>query len=275
MDIRQYNVKKSPMKNWNEIFQHPSPLLLKSFKTGTVNIQRRGTLNPKHPNATNITDEIIEVPIMAHWIHHEQLGDYLLDVGLDASYTDDPFGGVESNFADEFKQQKDENIGYYLDKYRIKLNRIFFSHLHADHIAGVRELPKNIPYVVGMGELEQYQPEVYGNFLKNVETIYEIDFKKLDKIEPLGHCADLLGDSSIWGIWTPGHTKGHTSFLINGLNGPILLAMDVCFIKDNINFKIAPSDYTWDVKLAQESLDTIIEFLNEFPQVKVVCGHEL
>ena len=70
---------------------------------------------------------------------------------------------------------------------KLKLNGVYLSHLHADHIAGVRELPKNIPYIVGKGEIEQYRPEIYGDFLKDVETIYELDFSKLDEIPPLGH----------------------------------------------------------------------------------------
>ena len=50
--------------------------------------------------------------------------------------------------------------------------------------------------------------------------------------------------------------------------------MDACFIMDNLRLKIAPSDYTWDVGMAQNSLDRILKFLEAFPEIKVICGHE-
>jgi len=62
--------------------------------------------------------------------------------------------------------------------------------------------------------------------------------------------------------------------LINGLEGLIFLTMDACFIRDNLKLKIAPSDYTWDIKMAQKTLDMIIEFLEDYPEVRVVYGHE-
>jgi len=53
-----------------------------------------------------------------------------------------------------------------------------------------------------------------------------------------------------------------------------LLTMDAAFINDNIKYGIAPSDYTWNVSMAQKSLDMLINFLNEFNNVKVLAGHE-
>ena len=273
MKIKQFKVKNGPLKSWREIFQNPRPVTLESFKTGSVNISRRGTINTEHPDAGYIRDEVLNMPIKAYLIHHDELGDFLLDAGLDISYVDDPRGGVKGDFIDEFFLKKNENIKFQLDSSKIKLKSVFLSHLHPDHIAGIRELPKNIPYYVGKGELEQYQTEIDGKFLNAVETIYEVNFSKLDKMPPLGRCADLLGDGSLWGVSTPGHSKGHISYLINGLKGPIFLTMDACFIMDNLRLKIAPSDYTWDIKMAQKTLDMIIEFLEDYPEVRVICGH--
>jgi N-acyl homoserine lactone hydrolase len=274
MKIKEFKTKKNPLKSWSELFQNPKDVRVESFKTGTVNIGRRGTINTKHPEAGYVKDEILKVPIMSHWVHHKELGDFLLDAGLDKIYADDPYGGIKGESADEFFQMKNENIKFHLDIRKINLKGIFLSHLHADHIAGIRELPKNILYIVGLGEIEQYQPELNNDFLKDVEAIYEIDFSKLEKMPPLGLCADLLGDGSVWAISTPGHTKGHISYLINGLKGPIFLTMDACFIQDNLKLKIAPSDYTWDIGMAQKTLDMIIKFSDDFPEVKIICGHE-
>lgn len=275
MKIKKYLLKKSSFQSWDELFQNPGPITLESFITGTVIINRRGTLNPEHPRTRDVGDEELEVPILAHWVHHEELGDYLLDAGLDASYYQDPFGGMKGLLADEFCQEKNQNIGFHLEKRDMTLKGVFLSHLHSDHMAGVRELPHNIPYVVGKGEFDEYLPEIYDNFLKGVQTLYEIDFSDFDDMYPLGPVVDLLGDGSLWAVHTPGHTPGHMSFLVNSLNGPIFLTMDASFIHENLERKVAPSDYTWDVEKAQDTLEKIIDFLNKYPQVRVQAGHEL
>jgi N-acyl homoserine lactone hydrolase len=275
MKIKKYPLKKSSFQSWDELFQNPGPISLESFITGTVIINRRGTLNPEHPLAGDVRDEELEVPILAHLVRHEELGDYLLDAGLDASYHQDPFGGMKGLLADEFHQKKDQNIGFHLEKRDIALKGVFLSHLHPDHMAGVREISHNIPYVVGKGEFEEYPPEIYANFFKGVKTLYEIDFLDLEDMHPLGPVVDLLGDGSLGAIWTPGHTPGHMSFLVNSSEGPIFLTMDASFVYDNLERRVAPSDYTWDVGLAQSTLESIIDFLNKYPQVRVGPGHEV
>lgn len=273
MKIKKLKVKPIPYKSWKEIFQNPSSITLESFKTGTVKINRRGTINTKHPESGHIKDEVLIVPIIAHLIHHDELGYFLLDTGLDASYTHDLKGGIKGSFADEFIQVEKENINYHLDILKVKLDGVFLSHMHSDHIAGVRELPKNIPYVAAKGEIEGYKPEC-GDFLRDVQTLYEIDFSKLEDKPPLGPCADLFGDGSLWAVFTPGHSKGHISFLINSLKEPIFLTMDAAFIMDNLKLNVAPSDYTWDINMAQKSLEQIISFLEDYPKVRVRPGHE-
>jgi glyoxylase-like metal-dependent hydrolase (beta-lactamase superfamily II) len=274
MKLINYSYHKNELNSWKKVFQNPINICLESFQTGTVKINRRGTLNPEHLLAKEIQDEELEVPILAHWVHHAEEGDFLLDTGLDASYLMDPSGGLVGYSVDEFKQAPNENIAKHIQKYSVNPKMIFLSHLHTDHAAGGRELPNNIPYIVGKGEYEEYHPEIHGNFLEGIDELYEIDFSKAQDMSPLGLSVDLLGDGSLWAIHTPGHTKGHMSFLVNGLEGPVLLTMDAAFINENLEQGVAPSDYTWDVEKAQTTLEKIMAFLKEYPQVRVGAGHE-
>ena len=286
MERKAFNVKNHKFKEWDEVFNNPQPLKVKSFITGYVLLNKRGALNPEHPKAGFINDEVLEVPVLAHWIHHEKLGDYLIDTGLDSSYHDDPHGNMKGLFSkffikanlfvDEYKQAENQNISYHVEKEGIKLKGVFFTHLHSDHVAGTRELPKNIIYATGKDEkYHDYKPFFYGDYLKGVKTLYEIDFKDAADMPILGKCIDIFGDGSLWAISTPGHTKGHISFLINALNGPILLAGDVCFIELSLKNGVAPSSYTEDVKVNQETFDRIIEFKRTYPKIEVICGHSL
>lgn len=275
MQLKDFYYQKSRGKKWQEVFQHPCPITLKAFTTGMVQINRRGTINPEHPLAIDVEEGELEVPILCYWVHHEEKGDFLLDTGLDASYYQDPLGGLEGTLVDQFHQEKDENIAHQLEENGIDIQGVFFSHLHADHAAGQRELPKDIPYVVGKGEYEDYHPEVHGNFLEGLEVLQEINFSSAEEIPPLDPSVDLFGDGSLWAISTPGHTRGHISFLVNGCEGPVFLTMDAAFIQENLEVGVAPSDYTWDVKQAQETLENIINFLKEYPKVRMSPGHEL
>ncbi|MEN6551489.1 MAG: MBL fold metallo-hydrolase [Methanobacterium sp.] len=286
MDRKAFDVKKHDFKEWDSLFNNPQPITIKSFITGYVILNKRGALNPDHPKAGVVEDELLEVPVLAHWIHHEKLGDYLIDTGLDSLYYDDPHGNMKGLFAklfiktnlfvDEYKQAENQNIGYHIEKNRIKLKGVFFTHLHSDHIAGTRELSKNITYVSSKEEkYHDYKPFFYGDYLKGVKTLYEIDFKDAADMPILGKCVDIFGDGSLWAISTPGHTEGHISFLINALKGPVLLAGDVCFIELSLKSGVAPSIYTEDVEVNQRSFDKIIEFKKAYPQIKIICGHEI
>jgi glyoxylase-like metal-dependent hydrolase (beta-lactamase superfamily II) len=281
-----FKVKKSHYNDWEEVFKNPMPITVKSFITGYVMINKRGALNPNHHEAINIEDELLKVPILSHWIHHDEFGDYIVDAGLDSSYTEDPHGKMKGSLAklfkrfkiatDEFFQEKNQNIAFHIKKNSIKLNGIFLSHLHSDHVAGVRELPKDIPYVVGKGERYiEHKPFIYGDYLKGIEVLYEIDFSKGSNMPILGPCVDIFDDGSFWAIPTPGHTRGHISFLINSKNGPVLLATDACFINLGFERGIGSSDYTEDVLMAQASLNNLIEFKRVYSQIEVLCGHEI
>ena len=275
MKIKPFPFEKSDYETWDEVFQNPIPVTMESFKTGVVVINRRGTINPGHPLAPVMADEELEVPILAHWVHHEKYGDFLLDVGLDSSYYLDPCGGLRGTTVDEYQQEKDENIAYHLTKHNINPKMVFLSHLHSDHAAGVRELPKDIRYVTGKGEYSQYQVEVHGDFLEGLNELYEIDYNHAQKMPYLGSSVDLLCDGSLWAISTPGHTPGHSSFILNGWGGPVLLTMDAAFIRENLVLGVAPSDYTWDVLIAQQTLEKILTFLEKYPQIIVSACHEV
>lgn len=286
MNRELFKVKKSNFTDWDDVFKNPCPISVKSFITGYVLINKRGTINPDHPKAGNIEDEILKVPVLSHWIHHDNFGDYLVDAGLDSSYTDDPHGKMKGLLAglfkkfkintDEYIQEKGQNIAFHIKKNSIELNGVFLSHLHSDHIAGIRELPKNIQYVIGKGEKDiDRKPLFYGDYLKGIDVLYEIDFSKGNEMPILGPCMDIFGDGSFWAISTPGHTKGHISFLINSENGPILLTTDACFIKIGFEKGIGSSDYTDDILMAQSSLNNLVEFKKVYSQVNVICGHEI
>ena len=84
---------------------------------------------------------------------------------------------------------------------------VFLSHLHADHAAGVRELPKHIPYVIQKVNILNIIQRFMAIFWRVWKNYMRLTFKA-NRMPPLGLSADLLGDGSLWAIHTPGHTHG-------------------------------------------------------------------
>lgn len=280
MERTHYPIQQSSRESWDEIFDIQSPITLESFLTGNLAIPKSVAINLNHPKAKGIENDTIEIPVLAHLVRHEKFGDYLIDSGLDSSYQQYPYGKMKGVFAKIFlgKSYQDEGQDIFsrLQKMNVQLQGVFLTHLHFDHRAGVSDLPKNIRYVVGNNEpYQNIRFLFYGNHLQGINTLYEIDFSRANSIHPLGECADIFGDGSLWAISTPGHSKGHMSFLINCYKNPILITGDACFLQFTLKNGIGPGSFSSSIRDAQKSLDKIVEFTRMYPDVKVICGHEI
>jgi N-acyl homoserine lactone hydrolase len=277
--------KSSPAKTWKEVFSKPGPVSIKSFVTGESIIKTKGALNLEHPDALAIEDSSQRVPVLSHWIHHREFGDYLIDAGLDRSYMESSRGRFRgllvAIFLGKGIQQKGSDITSRIVEENIDLKGIFFTHLHFDHVAGVMDIPSrsSIQYVAG--KEENYSVINKGflfrspDFLANVETLYEIDFSNADDMPVLGSCVDIFGDGSLWAVSTPGHTPGHMSFLVNGESKTVFITGDACLLKEGFELGIGPGTFSGNIVDAQTSLDRLIEFSRKYPSVQMIFGHQL
>lgn len=91
--------------------------------------------------------------------------------------------------------------------------------------------------------------------------------------KPFDHVMDIFGDGSILGIHTPGHSKGHLSYLINNTEGSILLTGDASHTKYGFINNIE-SGWVDDQEAPEKSLNQLRSFHEMFPQVEVIYGHE-
>ncbi|KPA12612.1 metallo-beta-lactamase domain protein [Candidatus Magnetomorum sp. HK-1] len=276
-----FNLPETSYKDWDEVLSNPQDIKNEIITTGQLFIPNWFFLNMGHPNAKKLKKEKIRVPVYCHLIRHSIQGDYLVDAGLDRSFQNDTHGNIQGLLRkilwplDSF-QEKGQDIETQLSEKKVNLKGIFFTHLHIDHVAGMQHLPKDIPIVVGKSEpYHSLGPLFYQNHFSGVDTILEIDFGKVQNIPPLGPCADIFGDGSFWAIYTPGHRKGHVSFLINGKEDSILLTGDACDIKIGFDNSVGPGFGSNDKSVAQRSLENMIDFANKYPQVRVIFGHEV
>jgi glyoxylase-like metal-dependent hydrolase (beta-lactamase superfamily II) len=112
------------------------------------------------------------------------------------------------------------------------------SHLHEDHIGGIRELP-NAEFVVARAEwdaMEQPLPEPRGYLRRQIDLpgirYRLIDFEATSDpgVAPFDRTYDLMGDGSLQLLPTPGHTPGSMSLFVSGTAGsPLLMVGDVTY----------------------------------------------
>lgn len=123
--------------------------------------------------------------------------------------------------------------GYAPDDVRL----VVLSHLHQDHIGGLRDLAK-ARIVVAETEwrqLESRLPELRGYLRRHIDLPglgwERITFGRSDMqdLAPFTTRHDLFDDGSLVLIPTPGHTPGSLSMVVRGLGDPLLLVGDLTY----------------------------------------------
>jgi glyoxylase-like metal-dependent hydrolase (beta-lactamase superfamily II) len=149
---------------------------------------------------------------------------------------------------------------------------VILSHLHLDHAGCVGHFP-NAKYIVQRDELHYaYVPDF---FMKAAYIRKDFD-KPVDWMLLEGWRQDrfdLFGDGKIIIYFTPGHTPGHQSVLVNlPQSGPMFFASDSCYTKENIDNNIL-SGLAWSYG---ESVKTVerMKYLRACLGAEIVTGHD-
>lgn len=254
-----------------------------ALPSGELEIELSGALNLEHPECSNIEDKTIRVPIYAYLIQHSELGNILIDTGCSSEYIGNPFGPMEgivvSSVMTETYLNQNQTIENQLAHNGLlpeDISTILFTHLHFDHTSGLSVFPENIKLIAGKGETS---PTINGfivpNHFNSKNTIQQLDFTSSVAVEsPVGRTIDLFGDGSVWAISTSGHSKGHVSYLINTVNGPVLIAGDASILNMSLELNVGPGTYSENIKEAQKTLERIYTFQNENPNLLVWSGHD-
>ena len=277
---KPFSAPAASYENLDEILANPQPITVRTYSTGVNQTTLSGIMNLAHEKAQNIEDEVIDIPVNVWLVEHKDLGAYLIDAGLDASYVDNPHGTVSGILVEGYlakgSQEPNTHIAAILDNEGIQLQGVWLTHLHMDHTAGIVDLPKDIPYVVGKNErYVNFRFFMHTDHLAGIDALYEIDFAEGVDLSPLGKGVDVLGDGSLWAISSSGHSAGHVIYLINGIDGQVLVTGDACNTQYQFEVGIGPGTYSSDLEGAQDALEQIIAFSERYPEVRLAYGHDL
>lgn len=260
-----------------ELFRNGAAVAeLEVLNTGEVEVETALLLDlDKIAGAKN---RKLHVPVLSYLVRHKTKGDILIDTGFDASFASSGHGnfgcmGIFFNFA---RQAPGQDIASQLRQRGIKLNAVYFTHMHVDHTAGTPDLPKDIPYYAGKGTLADSYADIFGLCMKHLDGIghiNEIDFATAPQVEGLGAVFDIFGDGSVWAIHTPGHSAGHMSFLIQTHNGPALITGDASHTGYGFKNNVAPGKMQSRVE-GEATLARLRAFAARYPKMRVLYGHD-
>lgn len=263
--------------SWDEVFSNPAEVEVYKLTTGF-------DLN------TNLNDPIYNskepVPVIAFGIKHINHGDLLIDTGYNDSFIKNPPYGNLGFFVKNYRKQhglinklqEGDDIISRLKENNLNPRKVFLTHMHLDHTAGLPSLDGNIEVIIPEEELNFFIYKMLtGNHLSGKKNILTLGFDKSQNIEPFDKVIDIFGDGSIWAINTSGHSAGHTSYLINSVKNKYFIIGDMVSNRDKfIKGKYANTDRGEEyINESKKSFEQVKIFKDNYPEVKILFSHGL
>jgi len=229
-------------------------------------------------------------PINVYVIEHEN-GLVLFDTGQDQRSITDPNyfpGGLAGHFyrrlarfdipgGTTLTEQLDAR-GYDIADVRFAI----LSHLHQDHIGGLRELPKSAQVLVSQAEMSGVDKRfaVLDGLMREHIRIPGIDWVPItpqpttdESIAPFTHSHDVMGDGSLVLVPTPGHTPGSLSLLLRSEGLPAMLFVgDLTYDRELLAADRVPG--VGNASGLHESSRRVNQLAARFPGMPILAAHD-
>jgi N-acyl homoserine lactone hydrolase len=266
----------------------------------TVNVVSTGSvaIHPEHVEGTRtplfwwlLTSKrwTAPRPINVYIIEHEQ-GLVLFDTGQDrASVTDTSYfprgviGWLYGRLA-KFEINPDETLTASLRRLGYDIADVkmaILSHLHQDHIGGLREL-KHAEILVSQAEwrsLQKHDAVLQGLMRNHIDLSnlnwHYVDFEsQADQlVDGFASSVDLFGDGSLVLLPTPGHTPGSMSLLVRREGkAPLLMVGDLTYDVELMEQGLVPG--VGKKQGLQQATKAVNELRDTHPDLVVLPAHD-
>ncbi len=263
----------------------PGPIELETVASCDWTVPRAGLLNLAHPaaKAAHLEDGPEPIQVFFHVITHPTRGTFLIDSGVEKALRDAPEkAAIRGLVASEMHVEQMKflmPLGDWLAAHPGKIEGLFLTHLHLDHVSGLPDLPRGTPLYAGPGETATrnllnlvVQPNV-DRELEGFPALSEWPFSP-DAAGRFAGVVDIFGDGSAWAISVPGHTAGSTAYLLRTPRGPVLLTGDCSHTRWGWEHAVEPGTFTADQALNARSLGQLEALVAAHPEIEVRLGHQ-
>jgi len=221
-------------------------------------------------------NELYRMPVPWFFIQHPR-GNIVIDGGNAVECATQPYEHWGSAANGSYPEMRiEQGCVNELQRLGIEPDSVTYvlqSHLHSDHTGAIGRFP-NAVHVVQRAEYEYaFTPDWFaaGAYIRKDFDKPALQWMFLEGLATDFY--DLFGDGTIRLIFTPGHSVGHQSFLINLLKSPpMLLTADAAYTLDHWNEKALPGFLTSTID-AVRSVQKLHQVVRQ-SGAQVVTGHD-
>ncbi len=161
-----------------------------------------------------------------------------------------------------------------------QIKKIYLSHFHADHVAGLRDFPDaeivfsreaHEPYL----NMKRFDQVKYG-FLAG---LLPDDLSERSQVQDAVTLDDLCNEPAVQLVQLAGHSMGHCGLLVRVAKQEVLLVGDAIWTMDEFNQEIElrplAERVIWDKQKYRQTQRAIRAWLSVAPNRQIVVSHEL
>lgn len=240
---------------------------------------REGGLNPfAFTSLFRSAKHRISLPLTCYLIEHPK-GLILVDAGWDPLVRTSPVKamGIMQSMLSKVALPEGKAAVEQLDRLGYKpsdIDYLILTHLHADHVSGLKTLSDAKKIMVSDIELKtaRRNPIVYTSAMWSGVNLESFSFAP-SNLGPEKLSFDLFNDGSVQLISTPGHTAGLTSLIVSSGDPFVLLCADVAYSERSWKEPVLPGLTTSKSK-AKKSLAWIAELSKDPACRGIYASHD-